>query len=258
MNRAVLCLVLLMGCDEPPAAQSSPGLTEPVAAETVASAPAAHSAPTPDQSGASHSGIAGEVLEGGGYTYVRIDSSSEQLWVAGLQADITVGQPVEAGQGSLMQNFESKTLGRTFDAIYFVPWVRAAGEGATPAPAAAAAAAPAAAPAAAAAAMAPVDALAGGQTVAQLFAEKAALANQPIAVRGRVTKVTAGVMGTTFIHLQDGTGSEADGTHDLTVTTDDPVAVGQLVVVRGTLIADKDFGAGYRYDILIENATLGE
>jgi len=252
MTRAVLCFVLLTGCDEQPAAQPSPDLTEPVAAEPVASAPAAHTAPTSSQSDASHSGIAVEVFEGGGYTYVRIDSSGEQIWVAGLQTDITVGQPVEAGQGSLMQNFESKTLERTFEEIYFVPWVRAAGEGATPATAIATATATATA------AMAPVEALAGGQTVAQLFAEKAALANQPIAVRGRVTKVTAGVMGTTFMHLQDGTGSEADGTHDLTVTTDDPVAVGQPVVVRGILITDKDFGAGYRYDILIENATLEE
>ena len=253
MTRAVLCLVLLMGCDEPPAAQSSPDLAEPVAAAPVAAAPSAHPSPGPDQiDGVAHSGIAGEVLHSGGYTYVRIDSGGEQLWVAGLPADITVGQPVEAGQGSLMQDFESRTLERTFTKIHFVPWVRVAGEEATPAPA------PAPAPATATAAMVPVEALAGGQTVAQLFAEKAALANQPIAVRGRVTKVTAGVMGTTFIHLQDGTGSAADGTHDLTVTTDDPVSVGQTVVVRGTLITDKDFGAGYRYDILVENASIGE
>ena len=63
-------------------------------------------------------------------------------------------------------------------------------------------------------------------------------------------------MGTTFMHLQDGTGSEADGTHDLTVTTDDPVAQGQTVVVRGTLITDKDFGAGYKYAVIVEEATL--
>lgn len=247
MTRAVLCLVLLMGCDEPPAAQSSPDLAEPAVAEPVATEPNAHPSPGPDQSdGVAHSGIAGEVLHSGGYTYVRIDSGGEQLWVASLPADITVGQPVEAGPGSLMQDFESKTLERTFAEIHFAPWVRVAGEEATPAPAPAHAA------------MAPVEALAGGQTVAQLFAEKATLANQPIAVRGRVTKVTAGVMGTTFMHLQDGTGSEADGTHDLTVTTDDPVSVGQIVVVRGTLITDKDFGAGYHYDVIVENASIGE
>lgn len=249
MTRAVLSFVLLVGCDEPPAAPPSPERTEPVAAEPVAAEPDAHPSPQPDQGGAAHSGIAGEVLQGGDYTYVRIDSGGAQLWVAGLQADITAGQPVEAGQGALMQDFESKTLGRTFDTIHLVPWIRVAGEDAAPAPAAHATAP-------AAAAVAPVEALPDGQTVAQLFEERAALAGQPIAVRGRVTKVTAGVMGTTFMHLQDGTGSEADGTHDLTVTTDDPVAVGQTVVVRGTLITDKDFGAGYRYDVLIENATI--
>jgi len=246
MTRASLCLVLLMGCGEPPpaATQPSPGAQEPVAA----AAPAAHPAPQAAKSGAAHSGIAGEVLVSGGYTYVRIDSTGEQLWVAGPQADIKVGQSVQAGAGSLMKDFESKTLGRTFPAIQFVPWVRAAG-GDGP---------HAATPAAAPAAVEAVEALPGGQTVAQVFAEKATFAGKPVAVRGRVTKVTAGVMGTTFVHLQDGTGSAAAGNHDLTVTTDDIVAVGQIVVARGTLITDKDFGAGYRYDVLVEKAKLGE
>ncbi len=240
MIRASLCLVLLMGCGDPPP-PATPGVHEPVAAAL----PPAHPSPLPaKREAAAHSGIAGEVLIGGGYTYVRIDSGGEELWVAGPQADIKVGQPVQAGRGSEMQHFESKTLERTFASIQFVPWVRAAAGGGRSANAAPA--------------VDPVEALAGGQTVAQLFAEKAAFANKPVAVRGRVIKVTEGVMGTTFLHLQDGTGSAADKTNDLTVTTDDPVAAGQIVVVRGTLITNKDFGAGYRYDVLVDKAKVSK
>jgi hypothetical protein len=244
MTRVYLCLVLLVGCANPP-----PAVTPPVndAHEpTTLGLPAGH---PPAQSGtdtaAAHRGIAGEVLAGGGYTYVRIDSDGKQLWVAGPAADITVGQSVQAGQGSEMRDFESKTLARTFASIQFVPWVRAADAKGQPIDVKAPTE------------VEPVEPLSGGQTVAQLFAQKDALANKPVAVRGRVVKVTAGILGRTFLHIQDGTGSAADRTNDLTVTTNDPVEAGQLVVVRGTLITDKDFGAGYHYDVLIEEAKIG-
>ena len=54
--------------------------------------------------------------------------------------------------------------------------------------------------------------------------------------------------------MQDGTG--AAGTNDLTVTTDATTTVGAVVTVRGVLALDKDVGAGYKYDVLVENAAL--
>ena len=61
-------------------------------------------------------------------------------------------------------------------------------------------------------------------------------------------------MGKNWVHVQDGTGGS--GTNDLTVTTNATAAVGDTVLVRGKLGADKDFGFGYKYDILIEDAAL--
>lgn len=94
----------------------------------------------------------------------------------------------------------------------------------------------------------------GGHTVAELFANKSDLAGQEIAVRGKVAKVTTGVMGKNWVHVQDGTGSA--GTNDLTVTTANVAAVGDTVLVRGKLSTAKDFGAGYKYDVIVEDASV--
>ena len=99
-----------------------------------------------------------------------------------------------------------------------------------------------------------VDKAAGGVTVAEIYGQSADLANQSVTLRGRVVKFTPNIMGTNWIHVQDGTGSE--GTHDLTVTTSATVQVGDLVVIKGAVTVNKDFGAGYRYAVIVEDASM--
>jgi hypothetical protein len=96
----------------------------------------------------------------------------------------------------------------------------------------------------------------GGQTVADLYAQKADLAGKNVAVRGKVVKVNRGIMGKDWLHVRDGSG--ADGTNDLTVTTTStPLPnVGDLVVVSGTLTTDKDYGMGYSYPVIVEDAQV--
>ena len=69
-------------------------------------------------------------------------------------------------------------------------------------------------------------------------------------------KYSAGIMGRNWIHLQDGTGDAATGTHDITVTSSDTTAVGDIILVEGTVAVDKDFGAGYRYAVIVEEASV--
>jgi predicted small lipoprotein YifL len=57
----------------------------------------------------------------------------------------------------------------------------------------------------------------GGQTVAEVYAGKDALAGKPVTVRGKVVKLNTGIMGRNWLHVRDGSGTE--GTNDLTVTT---------------------------------------
>ena len=95
----------------------------------------------------------------------------------------------------------------------------------------------------------------GGKTVAEVFAEKDALAGQPVTFRGKVVKTNPDIMGKNWLHVRDGSGEE--GTNDLTITTAGAMpAVGDTVLVTGTVTLNKDFGMGYAYDVLIEDAQV--
>jgi hypothetical protein len=95
----------------------------------------------------------------------------------------------------------------------------------------------------------------GGKTVAEVFAEKDQLAGQPVIVRGKVVKSNPDIMGKNWLHVRDGSGAE--GTNDLTVTTAGAVpSVGDTVVVKGALALNKDFGMGYQYDVIVEDAEV--
>jgi len=96
----------------------------------------------------------------------------------------------------------------------------------------------------------------GGQTVEELFTKKAELGGKKVSVHGKVVKYNAGIMGSNWIHLQDGTGSSSEGTNDITITTQAEANVGDVVLVSGMLTLDKDFGAGYKYDVIIEDAAV--
>lgn len=91
--------------------------------------------------------------------------------------------------------------------------------------------------------------------IGTVYAELEDRADQEIVVYGAVARV-AGAIDWYWVHLQDGTGDRAEGTHDLTVQTKQAVAEGQRVAFRGTLRADVDLGFGYHYDALVEDATL--
>jgi hypothetical protein len=95
----------------------------------------------------------------------------------------------------------------------------------------------------------------GGKTVAEVFAAKDQLAGQPVVVRGKVVKSNPDIMGKNWLHVRDGSGAE--GTNDLTVTTAGAVPnVGDTVVVKGVLALNKDFGMGYQYDVIVEDAEV--
>lgn len=92
------------------------------------------------------------------------------------------------------------------------------------------------------------------RTVADLYKNKATLAGKTIRVQGKVVKANNGIKGYNFLHLQDGTG--AAGTNDLTVRSKQTANVGDQVVISGVVVVDKDFGAGYFYPLILEEATI--
>lgn len=92
-------------------------------------------------------------------------------------------------------------------------------------------------------------------TIAEIFEHKDHLAGQPVVVRGKVVKTNPGIMGKNWLHIRDGSG--VDGSNDLTVTSPDALPlVGDTVLVSGILEVNKDFGMGYVYVAIIEDAAI--
>jgi len=94
--------------------------------------------------------------------------------------------------------------------------------------------------------------------VAEVWAQKDKLKDAPVAVRGKVVKFLPGIMGKNWLHLRDGSGSREKGDDDITVTTSETAAVGDVVLVSGVVRIDKDFGAGYRYPVIVEEAKVSK
>ena len=211
-----------------------------------------------------YSGTVTETMDSGGYTYVCIDTGKEKIWAAAPKLSVKTGDVAHIPPGSLMTNYHSKTLNRTFDEIYFVPQIALPGADASPQQTVkTGAGAPQmggggmkSKPSAAPINMdfSGIKKPAGGKTVAEIFAEKAALSGKEVKLCGKVVKFSSEIMGKNWLHLQDGTGSQE--TNDLTITTSSTVQVGETVEVSGILTLDKDFGFGYKYNVIIEDANV--
>lgn len=202
-----------------------------------------------------------ETMNASRYTYVQIDTGEKKVWAAGPVTAIKIGDVVSIGSGNPNKNFHSPTLNRTFEELYFTGAIRLSGPADHPEGAEKNALPPGHPAVGKEAGSAPVvagpeagPAPAGVKTVAQVLDQTADLAGHRVPVRGRVVKVVPKIMGMNWVHLRDGTGGEG-GTH-LTVTTKDNVTVGAIVTATGLISTDKDFGAGYHYDVIMEDAAL--
>ena len=94
------------------------------------------------------------------------------------------------------------------------------------------------------------------RTIAEIVGKRTALKDKPVLVRGKVVKYTPGVLGKNWVHLRDGSGSATEYTNDILVTTSDQTKLGEIVTAKGVVHTNKDFGAGYAYKVLIEEAKL--
>jgi len=198
-----------------------------------------------------HAVVVNEVLQANAYTYLNVTEKGQSFWIAITKADIAVGQKLYYDSGLEMKNFESKDLGRTFDTIYFVDQV--SNEPLAAPPAMHGGTEHTGRPSVEQQTI-NVEPVAGGITVGQLFENPSKYKNETIKIRGQVTKVNSAIMGRNWVHIQDGT--SGNGKFDLTITTSDNVNVGDVVTFEGKVALEKDFGAGYFYDVIVEQASL--
>lgn len=210
-----------------------------------------HSEMDTKQNASTLSGKVAETMDSGGYTYINIEKKGKKTWVAVPQMKVTVGQSISVEPGMVMQNFKSKTLNRTFETIIFSPGIAGqAGDDAAAAGHKKASVSPSK--------PVKVEKASGpnAYTVAELFREREKLAGKSIVIRGQVVKFSSNIMGKNWIHIQDGSGDSSAGTNDILITSQDVASAGDIITVQGTLNKDKDFGSGYRYSVIVEDASI--
>lgn len=194
--------------------------------------------------------IAEEVIQATDYTYMKVIAGERSYWIAVNKMDAKEGEEYYYREPLLMTNFESEDLQRTFDTIYFVneisgkpllnktemptedirmerPKVEQKDIDIEPAK--------------------------GGITIGELYANKGSYNGMSVRIKGEVVKYNPDIMGINWVHIQDGTSD--GGFFDLTVTTHDEVSLGDVITFEGKIALDRDFGAGYKYEVIMENAT---
>lgn len=194
----------------------------------------------------SHKITVDEVIQGNTYTYLNVTEADMKYWIATAKQPIETGMTLFYDQGLEMKDFTSKEVNKTFDSIWFVGKLRGTSSASSHMAAGT--------PGAAMAKDVKVEKVEGGVTVQDLYVGKSGFEGKAVTIRGTVTKFNSGIMGRNWVHIQDGTSS---GDYiDVTITTDAMVNMGDVVVFQGTVALNKDFGAGYVYDLIIEQAKL--
>ena len=236
-------LALVIGCqDKTPKSDKQPVQEKSVVDESA---------------GGGFSGTVAKTIKVERYTYVQVDTGKEKIWAATPEFHGKIGDTVSVPEGLVMKNFHSNTLNRDFELVHFVG---AIGGGENGQEFTKELQMPAGHPPMGAKTsesqveVSGVEKAEDGKTVAEIFAAKENLAGKQVLVRGKVVKFLPEIMGKNWLHLQDGSGSE--GTNDLTVTTTAMAAVGDLVLVNGKVSVNRDFGYGYTYEVLLEDAEI--
>ena len=243
---SVVIILLALSCRqkeaEPQAQNTEPQSTAPAQQQVPAQ-------PSPAAATGTITGVVEEVLQATSYTYLKVKADDRDIWIAVTKREIKTGETVSFAAELEMKNFESKDLQRTFESIYFVSQLSVSGTAASTtldAPHQ----------------MKPtlekqdvsVEPAEGGITIGQLFSNKDTYADKTVLIKGQVTKVNRAILEKNWVHIQDGTGSSDK--FDLTITTMEEVNVGDVVTFEGKIVLNKDFGAGYAYDVLMEDAEL--
>ncbi|MCK5775165.1 MAG: hypothetical protein KAH25_03260 [Bacteroidales bacterium] len=191
-----------------------------------------------------------EAINSGSYTYVKLADEGKEFWAAVSVRQIEIGHVYFYKDALEMKNFHSKGLDRVFESILFIndfhaeiPNIQEAKHTSADHKTTAKSE------------ISPLDAPKDGYSLENVFMKKDELKDQIIIVKGEVVKISRNIMSTNWIHIQDGTNYE--GINDLTVTSSQAInySVGDVVTFKGKLILDKDFGSGYKYAFLLEDAV---
>ncbi|MFD1292487.1 hypothetical protein ACFQ5N_01455 [Lutibacter holmesii] len=199
-----------------------------------------------------HKIVVNDIINVGTYMYLQVNEDAKEYWMAIPTTKIEKGATYFYSGGMEMKNFESKQLGKTFDFITFVEGVSSSevetinsnlhqptnstGHKHIETEAI------------------HIEIPENGISISNLYSNPTNFKEKEIVVRGKVVKVNKNILGKNWIHIVDGTSFENNS--DLTITTSQLVKLGATVTFSGTVVLDKDFGAGYVYSLLLENGEI--
>lgn len=206
-----------------------------------------------------HTVTINEILKTKRYLYINVTEKNniKPFWIATRIIDVKVGGTYFYKGGLLKTNFESKEFKRTFDKIYLVssnlvPANHASNPGFQKK----------------STTISKMDLIKAAQSkvnntkinnnikgsikIADLVKNAKKYAGKTVQISGTCSKLNAGIMDRNWIHLKDGSKDD----YDLVVTSKELVREGQKITVKAIVTLNKDFGAGYKYDIILENGTI--
>lgn len=196
---------------------------------------------------AAHTVVVEEKMDASNYSYLKVTENNKSYWIAVPQMDVKPGEIISYSKFMEMNNFKSETLNKTFESVLFVDDAHKGGSDPNMV-------SPHSNIATQKDLSIKVEPLKDGYSIESIYAKKSSLLNKVVKVKGVVVKVNENIMGTNWIHIQDGTGKE--DSHDLLITSDAIAQVGKTIIAEGKVISDKDFGAGYFYPVLLENSKI--
>jgi hypothetical protein len=191
-----------------------------------------------------------EVEQVAGYTYLLVKAKGPEYWIAVSTMEAKPGETYHYKDGLLMEDFYSEELERTFEEVMFLnkllseknafdQKLKATTPGST---------------VTIEKSNVKIETVEGTITIGDLFSDPDAYEGKKIRIRGEVTKFNAAIIERNWVHIQDGT--EYEGKFDLTATSSESFVVGSTVTVEGKVTLNLDFGYGYSYDILLEEAAV--
>ncbi len=250
---ALALVASLMSCNSGPEvieAESGSGEVAPPLFQDPGAAQGMNTAPgqTQNLDAAEHKIVAEEVLNTDKYTYVRGQENGQEVWIAVMKQDVKIGGTYLFRGGLMKKNFESKEYNRVFETLYLVSDFRAEGASSATTKEQAHANVEGGSTVEAPKSVTPA---AGAIKLSDLIANITKYDGKTVKVTGKVMKVNPMIMGRNWLHIQDGSGKNLD----LTVTTVEQVQLGATVTLEGTIALNKDFGAGYKYDYIMEGAV---
>lgn len=201
-----------------------------------------------------HKIVVMEVIQTTSYTYVRGAETNRVLWLAVPRTEVRKGEVYYYHGGIEMRDFRSKELERVFPSIWFLnglvdPELVEGGAEMSGEPGRGE-------KDVISSDEINTDDLSDNVTIESLYSKREAYAGKKVVVRGKVVKFNSRIMGLNWIHIKDGSGNT--GGNDLTITTTAEVKTGDVITVEGDIVLDKDFGAGYFYELIMENGRLFE